>query len=219
MAGFGGVAEYGITVRWDKNYLKMVRLLLERRGAVLDVRRRALRRHGDGRGRLRHGLRPRRAVRRRRQADRARPAQRPGARRARGVGLPDGAAAHRRGQEGFDRQPADPPAGRGDRRRPDGDRHGDRVARLLSVAGREVSGAATRRWSPSAARRRCARPGTPRSARSRDEFIAHAQAIRAERAAAAREGRDAGHRRAGQRLGRRHHRLSPAADRFARPTR
>ncbi|MBM3647154.1 MAG: pyridine nucleotide-disulfide oxidoreductase, partial [Alphaproteobacteria bacterium] len=31
MAGFGGVAEYGITVRWDKNYLKIVRLLLERR--------------------------------------------------------------------------------------------------------------------------------------------------------------------------------------------
>ena len=32
MAGFGGVAEYGITVRWDKNFLKVVRLLLERRG-------------------------------------------------------------------------------------------------------------------------------------------------------------------------------------------
>ena len=32
MAGFGGVAEYGITVRWDKNFLKLVRLLLERRG-------------------------------------------------------------------------------------------------------------------------------------------------------------------------------------------
>jgi NADPH-dependent glutamate synthase beta subunit-like oxidoreductase/NAD(P)H-flavin reductase len=32
MAGFGGVAEYGITVRWNKNYLKLVRLLLERRG-------------------------------------------------------------------------------------------------------------------------------------------------------------------------------------------
>jgi NADPH-dependent glutamate synthase beta subunit-like oxidoreductase/NAD(P)H-flavin reductase len=31
MAGFGGVAEYGITVRWDKNYLKLVRLLIERR--------------------------------------------------------------------------------------------------------------------------------------------------------------------------------------------
>jgi NADPH-dependent glutamate synthase beta subunit-like oxidoreductase/NAD(P)H-flavin reductase len=32
MAGFGGVAEYGITVRWDKNFLKVLRLLLERRG-------------------------------------------------------------------------------------------------------------------------------------------------------------------------------------------
>ena len=33
MAGFGGVAEYGITVRWNKNYLKLVRLLLERRSS------------------------------------------------------------------------------------------------------------------------------------------------------------------------------------------
>jgi NADPH-dependent glutamate synthase beta subunit-like oxidoreductase/NAD(P)H-flavin reductase len=33
MAGFGGVAEYGITVRWDKNFLKLIRLLLERRSA------------------------------------------------------------------------------------------------------------------------------------------------------------------------------------------
>ena len=31
LAGFGGVAEYGITVRWDKNFLKLVRLLVERR--------------------------------------------------------------------------------------------------------------------------------------------------------------------------------------------
>ena len=31
MAGFGGVAEYGITVRWNKNFLKLIRLLLERR--------------------------------------------------------------------------------------------------------------------------------------------------------------------------------------------
>jgi len=29
--GFGGVAEYGITVRWNKNFLKLLRLLLERR--------------------------------------------------------------------------------------------------------------------------------------------------------------------------------------------
>ncbi|OJX04392.1 MAG: pyridine nucleotide-disulfide oxidoreductase [Burkholderiales bacterium 70-64] len=48
MAGFGGVAEYGITVRWNKNFLKLVRLLLVRRerfslvggvrfGSTLDV--------------------------------------------------------------------------------------------------------------------------------------------------------------------------------------
>ncbi len=37
MAGFGGVAEYGITVRWDKNFLKLVRLLLERREAFAMV--------------------------------------------------------------------------------------------------------------------------------------------------------------------------------------
>ena len=49
MAGFGGVAEYGITVRWDKNFLKVLRLLLERRAVVRDVRRRALRRHGERR--------------------------------------------------------------------------------------------------------------------------------------------------------------------------
>lgn len=29
--GFGGVIEYGITSRWDKNYLKIIRLLLDRR--------------------------------------------------------------------------------------------------------------------------------------------------------------------------------------------
>jgi NADPH-dependent glutamate synthase beta subunit-like oxidoreductase/NAD(P)H-flavin reductase len=29
--GFGGVAEYGITVRWNKNYLKLIHLLLARR--------------------------------------------------------------------------------------------------------------------------------------------------------------------------------------------
>lgn len=34
-AGFGGVAEYGITVRWNKNFLKIIRLLLERRSDFL----------------------------------------------------------------------------------------------------------------------------------------------------------------------------------------
>lgn len=31
ISGFGGVVEYGITVRFDKNFLKIIRLLLERR--------------------------------------------------------------------------------------------------------------------------------------------------------------------------------------------
>lgn len=31
IGGFGGVAEYGITARWDKNFLKIIRLTLERR--------------------------------------------------------------------------------------------------------------------------------------------------------------------------------------------
>ena len=44
MAGFGGVAEYGITVRWNKNYLKVVRLLLERRATICPFRRHPLRR-------------------------------------------------------------------------------------------------------------------------------------------------------------------------------
>ena len=34
MAGFGGVAEYGITVRWNKNFLKLIRLLIERRSRL-----------------------------------------------------------------------------------------------------------------------------------------------------------------------------------------
>lgn len=31
MAGFGGVAEYGITVRWDKNFLKLIYIVMMRR--------------------------------------------------------------------------------------------------------------------------------------------------------------------------------------------
>jgi NADPH-dependent glutamate synthase beta subunit-like oxidoreductase/NAD(P)H-flavin reductase len=31
LAGFGGVSEYGITVRWDKNFLKLIRIALERK--------------------------------------------------------------------------------------------------------------------------------------------------------------------------------------------
>jgi NADPH-dependent glutamate synthase beta subunit-like oxidoreductase/NAD(P)H-flavin reductase len=35
VGGFGGVAEYGITVRWNKNYLKLIRILLERRAEFM----------------------------------------------------------------------------------------------------------------------------------------------------------------------------------------
>src|SRR5207237_6256105 len=31
LAGFGGVSEYGITVRWDKNFLQVIRIALERK--------------------------------------------------------------------------------------------------------------------------------------------------------------------------------------------
>ena len=31
LAGFGGVAEYGITVRWDKNFLSVIHITLMRR--------------------------------------------------------------------------------------------------------------------------------------------------------------------------------------------
>ncbi len=34
LAGFGGVAEYGITVRWDKNFLKLIYLTLARRSNI-----------------------------------------------------------------------------------------------------------------------------------------------------------------------------------------
>lgn len=34
VGGFGGVCEYGITVRWNKNFLKVIRLLLERRANI-----------------------------------------------------------------------------------------------------------------------------------------------------------------------------------------
>jgi len=35
LAGFGGVSEYGITVRWDKNFLKVMRIALERKKNLL----------------------------------------------------------------------------------------------------------------------------------------------------------------------------------------
>ncbi len=138
MAGFGGVAEYGITVRWNKNFLKIIRLLLERRARIRDVRRSALWRHADHRQRVRIGLRSHRAVRGRGPADRDPDEERAGARRAAGVRFSDGAAVDRRGETRFGRESAGPDADGGDRRRLDRDRYGDGIAGVLRGAGGEI---------------------------------------------------------------------------------
>ena len=208
MAGFGGVAEYGITVRWDKNYLKMVRLLLERRAQFSMF------------GGVRFGGTV--TVEDAFAMGFDHVALCAGAGKPTVLDMPNGLARGVRaasdflmalqltgaGQEGLDRQPADPLAGRGGRRRPDRDRHRDRVARLLSAAGREVPvalrGAARRGRSGADERARDRRgvhrprPGDPRGA-----------GCRGARGPRARD------REAGERLGRRHDRLSPPADRFA----
>ena len=49
LEGFGGVSEYGITVRWDKNFLTLLHLTLARRDEAAHLRRRPLRRHADDR--------------------------------------------------------------------------------------------------------------------------------------------------------------------------
>jgi hypothetical protein len=112
------------------------------------------------------------------------------ARRAHRVGLPDGAAAHGRGQAGFvaNMQLRLPVVV--DRRRPDRRRHRHRVDGVLPAAGREVP-AALRDARRRTAKPPSARAGAPRSARSARSSSATPARIRAERAAAAAEGRDA----------------------------
>ena len=63
LAGFGGVSEYGITVRWDKNFLTLDPPDARAPPPLRDPRRRALRRHAVGRAGLRRRVRPRRASR------------------------------------------------------------------------------------------------------------------------------------------------------------
>ena len=153
MAGFGGVAEYGITVRWNKNYLKLVRLLLERRekfahfggirfggGATLTIDD-AWAMGFDhialcmGAGKptvldIPNGLA--RGVRA-------------------GVGFPDGVATDRRGEKVVHCQPATAAAGGGDRRRADRDRYGDRKSSLTMCGRWRNSPHGIARWWRSAA--------------------------------------------------------------------
>ena len=192
MAGFGGVAEYGITVRWDKNFLKIIRLLLERRDALRALRRRALRRHARRRRRVRAGLRPRRARRGRGQADGARAAERPRQRRAHRVRLPDGAAAHRRGEDAIRsptcrcgcRSSSSAAGSRRSTRRPSR----SRTTRCRSrnswpryealVAEQRTRGASKRAWTPT---ERAIAAGVPR-ARARDSRRARGGRTREARA-------------------------------------
>jgi hypothetical protein len=131
MAGFGGVAEYGITVRWDKNFL-LIRLL-ERENTLrcsaacaAHAHRRAFALGFDHIALCAGPGGPRSAA----DEERAR------RRRAPGLRFSDGAAAHRR------RQGRQPPISRCGCRGIIGgglrDTHRDRGARLLSAAGGEV---------------------------------------------------------------------------------
>ena len=203
LEGFGGVSEYGITVRWDKNFLTLLHLTL--------ARRRGLRMYGG----VRFGgtlpiedawalrLRSRRDRGRRRTADDHRHEEQPDSRDQEGQRFPDGAAADGRVQADGAAEPAGAAARRGHRRRPDGDRHRDRVDGVLPAAGREDA-----RRSTNAGR------GAGRIARARgsydaeelevlDEFLEHGRAVRAERARAAAAGEHAGFRAAGSIVGRR----------------
>ncbi len=143
LLGFGGVSEYGITVRWDKNFLTLVYLTLSRQQAPHDLRRHPLRRDDDARGRLGARLRPRRDRRGGGAADDHRHEEQPVARHPQGERLPDGPAADRCLQEELDREPA-----------------GDASRRSSSAAGSRRS---TRRRS-------CSRTTSCRSRRPQERF-------------------------------------------------
>ena len=195
LEGFGGVSEYGITVRWDKNFLSLIHLTLARRDEAQDLRRRPLRRRAADRRGVGARHRSRGDRRRCRPADDHRHQEQPDPRHPQGQRLPDGAAAHRRVQGRRAVEPAGAAAGGGDRRRAHRHRHGHRAARLLPAAGREDSSTGTRRWSPRSARRACASTLDAEERGILDEFLVHGRAVRAERARARRRGEAARLRR------------------------
>ena len=167
LAGFGGVSEYGITVRWDKNFLTLVHLTLARRQPLRDPRRRSLRRDALGRSRPSTPGFDHVAI----AAGAGRPTiipheeqHHPG--RAQGLGLPDGPAADRRLQGRGPRQPPGGAAGGRHRRRPDGHRHGDGAARLLPAPGRKDARALRDARRRARAKMPSGRSSTPRSGRS-----------------------------------------------------
>ena len=189
MAGFGGVAEYGITVRWDKNFLKVLRLLLERRaqfallggvrfGGTLDVE-----------GAFAMGF------------DHV--ALAAGAGKPTVLELPNGLANGVRTASDFLMALQLTGAAKTDSlanmqvRLPvvvigGGLTAIDTATESLAYYPVQVEKFLARFEALAAsarARRTCARAGPPTKRSSRDEFLAHARAIRAERESAAREGR------------------------------
>ena len=190
MAGFGGVAEYGITVRWDKNFLKMARLLVERRAQFAMF------------GGVRFGgtLTAEDAF----ALGFDHIALAAGAGKPTVLDMPNGLARGVRTASDFlmalqltgaardriDRQPAGAPADRGGGRRPHRDRHRHRVARVLPGASREIPRALRDARAASAAPARCATSGPRKRPQVAEEFLTHALAIRDERARPRREGRD-----------------------------
>ncbi len=137
LEGFGGVSEYGITVRWDKNFLTLLHLTL--------ARRRRLKIYGGIRfgGTLSiedawtYGIRSRGDCDRRRSSDRHRHEEQPDPRDQKSERLPHGAAAHGGVQTRSPAEPAGARAGRRDRRWPDGDRHRHGADGVLPAAGRK----------------------------------------------------------------------------------
>ena len=139
LAGFGGVAEYGITVRWDKNFLKVIYLNL--------VRRASFRCYGGvrfggtlgDRGRLGARVRPHRGRDGCWQADDHRPQEQSDSRYPQGVGFSDGVAVDRRRESIVASQFAGTPSGWRRRWRFDRSRYGDGAHGLLSDSSRKTA--------------------------------------------------------------------------------
>ena len=202
LEGFGGVSEYGITVRWDKNFLTLLHLTL--------ARRRGLRMYGGIRF---GGTMPIEdawgygfdhvaiATGAGRPTD-DRHEEQPDSRHPEGQRLPDGAAADRRVQARSAAQPAGAAAGGGDWRRSHRHRHGDRADGVLPAAGGEERCGSTR-----ALRRQLGESGVRAHVRRRRARAARrvlrvtARAVRAERARAPRRRSAARFRAAGARWG------------------
>ncbi|MCK7468140.1 MAG: hypothetical protein MZU91_08480 [Desulfosudis oleivorans] len=208
LEGFGGVSEYGITVRWDKNFLTLIHLTLARRSTLAHVRRHPLRRHAvDGRcvgywASTTWRSRPAPG-----KPTHCRHEEQPGCAAS---GRPADLLMALQLTGAFKRGAASPTSrcgmpGGGHRRRPDRHRHRHRGAGVLHQAGREDPAAlrdAGGRARDAQGRASAAGGRTPEAAEDHvrhgldveskevlDEFLAHGRLARAERERANKENR------------------------------